>query len=567
MRHTCSRVWRLRALLLITIVVWLGVIGVEFWLYRLHSPLAVSSARAGERSHSPGLSRPVRQALAMPLRTATPISPSPSPIPPSPIPPSPSPIPPDRVHVVQSGEWLYSIARQYNVDPNLIAEVNGLSDTDRLEVGQVLYIPPSPEPQTGEISHFASPTSVPPSPEIGLTPTSSPIVVTPEPKPTPPPVWPFAPRPEAPSLPIPPNVVTVLLLGAEGTTSWRTDSIMFVMYNPDTQRAALLSIPRDLWVAVPGYGYRRINEVDYLAERTNYPGGGPALLRRVFEENLGLSFDHYVRVHFDGFIRIVDALGGVEVVVDCPIEDIFPDPRNPEQTVHMKLEPGKVRLDGTMALLYSRSRLSTSDFDRARRQQQVMTGLWQQARRLEILPRIPQLYRELNDAFVTDMGVEDVVRLARIAFSVEPQNVQAMVIKYPLVENWRTPEGAAVLLPAEEKLFPALVNFFEQLAQPPSPARVEHASVVVENHTPYPNWAEVAASRVEWAGGSVTAVVEVPTADAQTRLLVYRERPATLRELVKVLGLNEQQIERRTPQPDSPDMVLVVGPDFAVCRR
>ncbi len=557
MDHTRSRVWHLRVLLLVTIAVWLCVIGVELWLYGLHSPQAASSPRDNASPQHSNLSPVVKRALAMPLETAMPDTSSV---------PLPSPTPTALVHVVQAGEWLYSIARQYNVDPNRIAEVNGLSDVNRLEVGQVLYIPHTSGPQAEEASTPAPPTPVTSPSGAELPPT--PVVVAPEPKPTPRPVWPFAPAPERPSLPVPPNLITVLLLGAEGTTaSWRTDSIMLVMYNPDTQRAGLLSIPRDLWVAVPGYGYRRINEVDFLAERTDYPGGGPALLQRVLKENLGLSFDHYVRVHFDGFIRIVDALGGVEVVVDCPIEDIFPDPRNPEQTVHMKLEPGKVRLDGTMALLYSRSRLSTSDFDRARRQQQVMTGLWQQARRLEILPRIPQLYRELNDAFVTDMGVEDVVRLARIAFSVEPQNVQAMVIKYPLVENWRTPEGAAVLLPAEEKLFPALVNFFEQLAQPPSPARVEHASVVVENHTPYSNWAEVAASRVEWAGGSVTAVVEVPTADAQTRLLVYRERPATLRELVKVLGLNEQQIERRTPQPDSPDMVLVVGPDFAVCRR
>lgn len=554
--YSSSQLWRLRVLLILTLLVWLSVLGVEVWLYGFRVPFLSSSrevsspvvASGGPQSAQP----PQRVAFLSPTPTftATPTATSTA----TPTPPLATSTPLLAIaYVVRPGEWLYSIARQFDVDPNSIAALNGLTDSNRLEAGQTLYIPVSPTPSST------------PSPTPTFPPT--PVVVTPEPMPTLPPVWPFAPRRELPSLPIPPNLITVLLLGAEGTTNWRTDSIMLVMYNPDTMRAGLLSIPRDLWIAVPGYGYHRINEVDYLAERTKYSGGGPALLRRVFKENLGLSFDHYVRVHFDGFIRIVDALGGVDVVVDCPIEDIFPDPRNPDETIHMKLDPGKVHLDGTLALLYSRSRLSTSDFDRARRQQQVIKGLWQQVRQVEILPRIPQLYRELNDAFVTDLKVDDVVRLAEAALRVEPQNVQSLVIQYPLVEGWRTPKGAAVLLLKDEELFPALTDFFEQLAQPPNPAQAEHALVVIENHTPYSNWAEVAVNRVEWAGASVVDVINAPAESSQTRLVVYRDRPATLAALLKSLGLREEQVERRPPQADSPDMVLIVGQDFAVCRR
>lgn len=555
--YSSSQLWRLRVLIILTLLVWSSVLGVEVWLYGFHFPFLSSSREVSSlvvvSGNAQSAQPPQRVAFLSPTPEELPATPevTPTAIPTLP-PPTPTP-PPSIAYVVRPGEWLYSIARQFDVDPNRLAAFNGLTDSNRLEAGQTLYILVSPTP------------SPMPSPTPTLPPT--PIVATPEPMPTLPPVWPFAPPRQLPSLPIPPNLITVLLLGAEGTTNWRTDSIMLVMYNPDTMRAGLLSIPRDLWIAVPGYGYHRINEVDYLAERTKYPGGGPALLQRVFKENLGLSFDHYVRVHFDGFIRIVDALGGVEVVVDCPIEDIFPDPRNPDETIHMKLEPGKVHLDGTLALLYSRSRLSTSDFDRTRRQQQVIKGLWQQVRRVEILPRIPRLYRELNDAFVTDLEVDDVVRLAEAALRVEPQNVQSFVIQYPLVEGWHTPEGAAVLLLKDENLFPALADFFEQLAQPPSPAYAEHATVVVENQTPYPNWAEVAVSRVEWAGASVVNVVNAPSEGAQTRLIVYRERPATLAALLKSLGLREEQVERRPPQADSPDMVLIVGHDFAVCRR
>ncbi|MDQ7030902.1 MAG: LCP family protein [Ardenticatenia bacterium] len=466
------------------------------------------------------------------------------------------------VYVVQPGDWLYDIARRFNTDPERLAQVNGITDTDTLAVGQVLYIP-------------ATPTATP-SPEPSATPVPTPIVATPEPKPTQevaptptlPPVWPFGPSQEPPDLPVPPRLLTVLLLGAEGITHWRTDSIMLAMYNPDTGRAGLLSLPRDLWVAVPGYGYRRLNEVDYLAERTEYPGGGPALLRRVFRENFGLPFDHYVRVHFDGFIRTVDTLGGVEVVVDCPIEDIFPDPTDPTQTVHLALEPGVVRLDGKLALLYSRSRLSTTDFDRARRQQQVLQGLWQQVRQPEMLSRVPQLYGSLRDAFVTDLSLEDVVRLAQVALDVEPQNVDFLVVAPPLVENWTTPEGGAVLLLRREEFIAVLSAFLEGLARPPEPA-VEPTTLLVENRTPYATWADVAKSRAEWAGAHVVDVVQAPAEGAQTRLLAYRERPATLSALVEALALGPDQVERQPPPQEttSPDMRLILGDDFVVCRR
>jgi len=542
-----------RILLLAALLAWLVLVVTELWRGGLQFPVA----SAPEGSPAPASALSSAPQAASPPATATP-TPAPS--------PSPTPAPSVTVYVVQPGDWLYDIARRFNMDPNRLAQLNGITDTDNLEVGQVLYIPftPTPPPQAA------------PEPTASPSPATTPIAPPPEPKPTPmspptptptlPPVWPFGPSQEPPNVPVPPRLLSVLLLGAEGTTHWRTDSIMLAMYNPDTGRAGLMSLPRDLWIAVPGYGYRRFNEVDYLAERTEYPGGGPALLRRVFRENFGLTFDFYMRVHFDGFMRIVDTLGGVEVVVDCPIEDIFPDPSDPSQTIHLALEPGVVRLDGKLALLYSRSRLSTTDFDRARRQQQVLKGLWQQVRQPDILARVPQLYRDLRDAFVTDLSPDDVVRLAQVALDVEPRNVEFLVVAPPLVENWTTPEGGAVLLLRREEFIATLSAFLEELAQPPAPA-VEPPTLIVENRTPYANWADVARSRAEWAGAHVVETVEAPAEAAETRLLVYRERPATLEALMEALALSPAQVERLPPPGDAPDMRLVVGYDFVLCRR
>ncbi|NIN99014.1 MAG: LytR family transcriptional regulator, partial [Anaerolineae bacterium] len=128
--------------------------------------------------------------------------------------------------------------------------------------------------------------------------------------------------------------------------------------------------------------------------------------------NLGLPVDHYVRMDFYGFVRIVDALGGVTVNVEQPIEDAFPDSLSPTGLFHMDLSAGPRHMDGHMALCYCRSRMTTSDYDRSRRQRQVLLALWQQAFTLEALTQAPQLWATLRDAFETDLTMAEAIRLA-----------------------------------------------------------------------------------------------------------------------------------------------------------
>lgn len=468
--------------------------------------------------------------------------------------PTAEPTPRPSVHVVQRGETIYSIARTYHLDVTDLIQLNSLNNPNAINAGQELRLPTPP----------------PPTPTATATATLPPgVIPTPAPTPTLRPVWPFGPYLDRNPLPISENLITVLLLGAEGTTNWRTDSIMLAMYNPDTARAGILSIPRDLWVAIPGYGYGRINTVDSLAERTDYPGGGPALLRRVLRENLGLSFDYYVRVHFDGFVQIIDTLGGVDVVVDCPLRD---------SQVDIDLQPGLVHMDGALALSYARSRYTTSDFDRARRQQQIIQALWQKGRRLDLIPRIPQLYTELNDTFVTDLQVDDVVQLARVGLRVAPQNTQSLVIDGKLTKGWLTPAGASVLLPNQENIEEALTEFFNELNRPPAPALDDDAdddkkaiTIRIENRTTHENWVDVASARIEWAGGTVSDVTSNPQENSKTQLIRYddesSETSETVSRLLKALQLDESRVEDREASPDTPDMTLILGSDFTGCRR
>lgn len=579
-----SRQWlQLGLLAAVVVAVWAGallVVAMRGGREIAAPPLASAQSTLPTTTASPA---PLGPTATLPPLPAT-MSPTAAAATPSALPtldPAPSAIPTTgpTFHVVARGETLYAIGRHYAVDVETILRGNNLANPNLIFVGQSLLIP-----------DYAPPTATPlpsmtPTPGPSATPTATATPLPPgalPPLATPtalagteslPLVWPFGPYREQSPLPIPPNLVAVALLGAEGGTSgWRTDSIQLVLLNPDTQRIGIIGLPRDAWVAIPGYGYNRINTVDFLGERTRYPGGGPALLKRTLWENFGLPMHYFARVRFGGFIEIIDTLGGVEVTVDCEIADIFPHPTNPGALVHMDLYPGVNHLDGTMALLYSRSRLSTSDFDRARRQQSVMKGLFKQFRSTETIGRIPQLYEQFNETVQTDMGLPTIVALARHAVAVEPENVTAMVVDHRLMRDWLTPEGAMVLLPNEELLQARLRDFFETLNAPPAAALAEAARVVVVNQTAYPTWGEVAVSRVEWSGGTVTAVEAVNTVGSQTRIISYGPGTEdTLAALAATLGIDTATIV--AGDPNSPerthgeDIALFVGYDFQLCRR
>ena len=258
-----------------------------------------------------------------------------------------------------------------------------------------------------------------------------------------------------PLLPIGEDTLVIALLGIDsGRTSnvWRTDSIMLLFIEQGAKRVGILSVPRDLWVYIPDHGYGRINTVDALGEQAKRVGGGLALLDRTLRYNLGVPIDHYVRIDFDGFVRIIDAVGGVTVDVEIPIADIFPDPLAPDGEFRMDLPAGPQHMDGRTALAYCRSRLSTSDFDRARRQQEVVMALWKQAFTVETLAQAPHLWATFRDVFETDLVRAEVVRLAHLVYGIESQHVRSARLDAATVRAWTTPRGAQVLLPQTETI-------------------------------------------------------------------------------------------------------------------
>ena len=241
----------------------------------------------------------------------------------------------------------------------------------------------------------------------------------------------------------------ILVLGADtrpGPWMTHTDSIMLVAIDRESGEVSILSIPRDLWVDVPGWGQDRINAVYFLGGYIKYPGGGPALARRVVEETLGVPITHVVLVKMDGLARLVDVIGGVTVTLDCPLYEQTPDPKNPNRLLNWTLPAGEVLLDGANAKKFVTYRYLQSDFGRARRQQQLIWAIRNQALKIGLIPKIPELWKGFSGAFETDLGLLDVIGLAKFGLELRPDNVRGNALDHDVVKSYVTSGGAAVLV-------------------------------------------------------------------------------------------------------------------------
>jgi LCP family protein required for cell wall assembly len=259
----------------------------------------------------------------------------------------------------------------------------------------------------------------------------------------------------------------VLLLGIDrrGGTEWtyRTDTIVVFTADPGQGTAGLLSIPRDLQVPIPTVGEDRINTANVYGDLRDYPGGGPALLAATVEANFGIPIDGYVLLDFRAFERIVDAVGGIDVDVPRALDDDrYPDPRpgDPYAYTTLHFDPGPQHMDGARALAYARSRMSTSDFDRAQRQQQILLALRHKALSLGGIAHWPALAAALVDSARTDLGPGGMAGLALLAVRVDPAQMQQVVLQPPLVTGYRRADGAAVQRPNWDRIEPVIRDLF-----------------------------------------------------------------------------------------------------------
>jgi len=223
--------------------------------------------------------------------------------------------------------------------------------------------------------------------------------------------------------------LNILLLGTdarpEDTSPTRTDAIVVVHIARDTGRVSMLSIPRDLWVSYPTGGEGRINAAYAIGENRFGPGGGAALAKSTVSKLLGVPIDYFILINFEGFKKIIDLIGGIEIDVPRPIYD----PAYPTEdygTIEVSFAAGRQWMDSERALIYARTRHADSDFGRNQRQQQVLMAIFQRVRDRGLLQQITSLddyTGALRGYVTTDLNHRMMLELASFARVVDSENI------------------------------------------------------------------------------------------------------------------------------------------------
>jgi LCP family protein required for cell wall assembly len=342
--------------------------------------------------------------------------------------------------------------------------------------GQIrAYAPAAPhEERTPTLTPFQPAGDTP-----SLTPTRGPTATVPTPPPlaTPTPsdiAPPWAPyagpiHPASTQIPTPAEEIapgedslTIALLGidkSETAGAYRTDAIMILYLDRERKTASLISFPRDLYVYIPAYGMQRINIAFQEGKTLHYPGGRFGLFQDTLKYNFGLQVDHYALMNFQGFKDMIDRLDGIDVEVGQTLTDFrlgYGD---------YTIEAGTRHMDGATALWYVRARQTTSDFDRNRRQQEVILAIAQRLLDLRAIPNLPGFFNIFMKYFESDLTLEIITPFVDMAGSVSLSSLRRYRVTIPDgCSNWKTPEGGMVLLPK----YDAIHAMLETAIHPPA---------------------------------------------------------------------------------------------------
>ena len=354
----------------------------------------------------------------------------------------------------------------------------------------------------------------------------------------------------------------------------RSDTMMVVTIDPQSKTAGMLSIPRDMWVNVPGFGYGRINTAYYLGEANKLPGGGPALASRTVEQFLGVPIHYYAQVDFMTFVHLINHMGGIEVDVH---QKVTVDPLGPGEDNRV-IPRGIHRMDGMIALAYARARYTEDgDVDRARRQQSVMLAIRNKALDPANFPSLvakaPQIYQDLQNGIKTNMPFDDALELAVFLQQINPDAIKRGIIDYTMVLLETSADGQSIFKPIPDKIRELRDDIFtaDGAVSPTAKGtdladlmRQENARVLVRNGTYTQGLALVSADYFKTLGVNVVNADNATEVTSVTKLIDYRGSPYALqyfRDLFKITS-GSQIISKYDPNSQV-DVEIILGDDWA----
>lgn len=372
--------------------------------------------------------------------------------------------------------------------------------------------------------------------------------------------------------------VNILFMGLdyrdwEAGETPRTDTMILFTIDPISKTAGMLSIPRDMWVSIPGHEHGRINTAYFLGEVYKLPGGGPGLAAKTVEHFLGVPVHFYAQVDFMAFVRFIDEMECLNLHVREEIR--IGRLHEPDSIV---LEEGVMCYDGMSVLGYARARNSEgSDFDRARRQQEVIMAIREQILTFDMLPTLiakaPALYVELSSGIRTNMSLNQLIQLAVLATQIEDDGILRGVIAPPKQVDFGTsPDGQMILIPIPDQIRLLRDEIFTTggpvgpaaVASDPSELiRSEQARISVQNGSLAAGLANRTGEYFRSMGLNVVEETNADRVYENTTLVIMTGKPYTTRYLADLMGVASGDIYNRYDPDASADLIIIVGNDWA----
>jgi polyisoprenyl-teichoic acid--peptidoglycan teichoic acid transferase len=356
--------------------------------------------------------------------------------------------------------------------------------------------------------------------------------------------------------------VNILLMGLDTRPDEipRSDTMILFSIDPATKTAAMLSIPRDLWVNIPGYGENRINAAYPLGEADKVPGGGAQLAKETVSANFGIPVHYFATIDLAGFEALVNSVGGVTISVDQPLrDDEYPTPTYGYVKVY--IPAGLQHMDGKTALRWARSRHGDNDFGRSQRQQMVLMAIRAQAMRFDIITKFNDVMVALRGTIKTDLSFTQAGSLAMLSRDIRPENIQRAAVDANYVTPFVTAEGADVLRPNWDAINQLLTRLFGATAEP----GIADANVVVQNGTFVNGLAAQYSADLKNKGFNVIGTEQAPDAGnyAKTVIYDYTGKKKVVDALVEALGVDQSAVQKPAQERVGVDVVVVLGSDKA----
>jgi len=377
--------------------------------------------------------------------------------------------------------------------------------------------------------------------------------------------------------------INILVIGLDyrdwtaGEGAPRSDTMIVLTIDPLTKTAGMLSVPRDMWVNIPGFGYSRINTAYSSGEGNKLPGGGPALAVKTVEQFLGVPIQYYAQVDFYTFIQFIDLIGGIDIYSD---EKLRLDPIGTGKDKIIITCCGMRHLNGEAALAYARTRKTEGgDIDRAKRQQKVILGIRNQVLDPQNFPvlvgKANQFYNELSAGIRTNMPFETALQLGVLAKDIPIENIKQGVIDYTMVSLDNVTlagQNASIMKPFPDKIRELRDQIFTSsgplspLAQgdPTALMQADGARVRILNGS-YTSGLDVTTGNYFLAQGvPVTEVGAADRAYGNTVIILYSPKLYTLKYFQTVFGITSSAQIHIQPDPASTvDVEVRLGNDWA----